>query len=728
MRLTQLKLHNYRQHRDLTVDLDGHIVGVLGRNGSGKSNLLGSLQFAWSGEQTGVTKAGLLSWGAIEGHVELHFVHDRPGVIKRALHSNSAAMKYGDDTYNGITNVGEAIEKLFGMDKDLLKQTIFVRQAEIDSVLFTDPRVRELAFQRLCGIGDAAKVHKRLGEFISTMEVPQDFDTQIADGIQRKNEMQMRLRSLQDQQVETGALCKQLPDAKTIQTEVYALMNARTAADSLMKLQAVLSDTVAKHTRMQTELATIVLPPTKLEDVDAKLHELQGLINAAEAYERAYRAYEDTGKAIVALGDEPAASPMPFTDAQLTELRSKAEDFAAKYNVALSNLSMYRELAKVVTKVQTAECPVCGGPLKDADRLNKMIERFEAEVRSTDPGALRINCEQAYQQNQYVVRMNNQRATQYSAAYAERVRQFSHAEAAFKAAQKVTGSVQELRGAVLDLQTKRTQLVNAKLAHTRLTAELAGVQDAVTRLHADKAELVKSLHPYYPEPTAEDCPAYTAAFNLRITALNNTLQEIRVLNEKFAGLHGMLQELDNALRMLDGTIATLEKKRASQAVQKDVVGVLTAVRDWFHYLNGPHTITAGVLQEMTVDVNRFLEYFTAPFSVQPAQDVMGYKIFFSDGRQQPAEPPDATVLSGGERILLATAFRLASYCIFASRQGILSLDEPTVYLDDSRIGSFCTLLGKLQELAKQMKLQIFIATHEHSVVPYMDKIIDLTGE
>lgn len=91
----------------------------------------------------------------------------------------------------------------------------------------------------------------------------------------------------------------------------------------------------------------------------------------------------------------------------------------------------------------------------------------------------------------------------------------------------------------------------------------------------------------------------------------------------------------------------------------------------------------------------------------------------------PKTAPDATILSGGEKIQLAVAFRFAAYCMFASKLGLLSLDEPTVYLDDENVGRFGDLLQQVKQIAQGMNLQVLIATHERSVIPFCDTVIDL---
>ena len=104
---------------------------------------------------------------------------------------------------------------------------------------------------------------------------------------------------------------------------------------------------------------------------------------------------------------------------------------------------------------------------------------------------------------------------------------------------------------------------------------------------------------------------------------------------------------------------------------------------------------------------------------------MSFRYCYHDGRPMPEGFPTVDQLSGGEAVVLAVSFRLATYCLFAGRVGLLTLDEPTVYLDDKHIGQFCTLLSRVKEIATGMNLQIFVSTHEQAVIPFMDSVTNL---
>jgi DNA repair exonuclease SbcCD ATPase subunit len=97
MILKKIELRNYRQHKELSVDFTGHLIAVVGRNGSGKSNFLGAIQFALTGEQPGFDKKDLLSWGEESGYVKLWFSHNgRECTVQRRIDSPGCTLSVGD--------------------------------------------------------------------------------------------------------------------------------------------------------------------------------------------------------------------------------------------------------------------------------------------------------------------------------------------------------------------------------------------------------------------------------------------------------------------------------------------------------------------------------------------------------------------------------------------------------------------------------------------------------
>jgi len=262
----------------------------------------------------------------------------------------------------------------------------------------------------------------------------------------------------------------------------------------------------------------------------------------------------------------------------------------------------------------------------------------------------------------------------------------------------------------------------------RLNAVIATELKHVERARADMVASADVAVKFGFDPrgkTSDELLEKKTGLAARRNAVEMAVLEQTELAQQLASMSGAKSELAAAMTKLAETVSELVEKKKAQAGLADALQVLGNVRDWFHYANGPHVMSSMVLGALTADVNKFLGQFTAPFTVEPMDSSLGFKCTFTDGRRVPDEAPGADKLSGGQKIQLAVAFRFAAYCMFAGKLGLLSLDEPTAYLDDQNIGRFGDLLGQIKGIAKDMGIQVLMATHERSVMPFMDTIIDL---
>ena len=731
MKLKKLILHNYKQHADLEQEFNGHFIGIVGRNGAGKSNLLGALNFALSGEQPGFKKTDLLRWGSSSGYVKLEFEHNGvEGLIYRELNTSRAEFMYGDESYSTATAVSKGIYFHLGLDKDILKQTIFVRQAEIDSILFEDPRVRQLAFQKLCGVGDAAKIHKKLGEELSGLKVPPDYGEQIADGKQRQAEMQERLNQLQTTLDNARTEREKCPSTAVLQSEYGVYTGIST---TLNRLNAVLTEiseyngVLAVAEEQQLELDAHV-PGVDVQVIDSKLDKARKDFTARSDYDRLRAAWEQAGKAIIALGDKPVPRELPYDEAYISQLEEAANSAAATLHSLKSEIKMYEDLERTVGQLQNVPCPVCATPMKDASHVKNKLDELRGKLSECDAEQARKAYNDAVEVRLAVQRSNATALQTYQFRYDSLVKEYTKAEADFKA---VEAGAPEQAATVLEaeiqaLELQRNAVISAFTKRNQLTNTITNAKAQLLKLNQEQEQLVARVEeiPGLAQIWKSGLEATNAHIAQRTGELASQIQELQNLDQQLAQLTGMVGELKTNLEQLESTLKTLEDKRSNQGAYKAVIDTLTNVRNWFHYNNGPNTLANSVLNSMNTDINDFLAQFSAPFSVSQSEEALGFKCLFHDGRDMPDDgAPDAYHLSGGQRIQLAIAFRFASYCMFANKLGLLSLDEPTVHLDEQNVGAFCTLISKVREVAQKMDLQVLISTHEPSVIPFMDTVI-----
>ena len=203
-------------------------------------------------------------------------------------------------------------------------------------------------------------------------------------------------------------------------------------------------------------------------------------------------------------------------------------------------------------------------------------------------------------------------------------------------------------------------------------------------------------------------------------------QDLFQMSTDLAGAKAAREQAVKAVQDTEKAIERLRKKQEENDEMRRKIGVLTDVRDWFNYKNGPRVLTRNVMAALTDSVNHYLDKFGSPFTVEASEEGMGFRVRFCDGRTVPDPLPDASMLSGGQKIALAVAFRFAVYTLFSNKLGLLSLDEPTAYLDDETIARFGDLLQKIAQIARNSSLQILMATHESSLAPCFDQTITIS--
>lgn len=713
MILKRLVLHNYRQHRDLDIPLEGTLIAVIGPNGSGKSNLLGSIQFALTGEQSGFNKDDLLAWDSGEGSVTLYFEHDNTeGVICRNVHNSGCTMKFGDHVYNTASKTAEAIKIHLALDKGLADQAVFVRQKMMDAILFEDPRVRELAFQKLMGIGDAAKIYDVLGKVLSGLEDPPNYDEQISDGKARWAEMHERISGLKLQMQQLQQQRQQAPDVVAIRQSIESRRQLIQRAQRMAWLAESRQKT--EDTRQYeiggwesaSQHMTVSLP-----EIDARLGVIRKQVMMADTYKRALTAWESAGTAVLNLGQPP------YPQSEIEAAKADYEMMTGTINQQLGQHKLYANMLKALdTAGYLEECPVCGAPVTNENTLKRRLRDIVAGIEKVGQ---ELREEQLQRKQKFDAKLNAM--VTFDSKYRTAVGAYTQADNVLKATPKYEADTAALTAEIAELERRRSNYVDAAATQTSCMARIKEAEAAIAKIDAE----VAAIRQVWPEATTADAEHMRKQAEAEIPQLEQQRDTLSQLDAELARLQGAVNELQATMDSLDKTVATLEFKRASHQTLRDALSTLSRVRDWFHYKNGPHTLSAGVLQTMNQEVNRFLSNFAAPFTVEPAGDTLGFLCYFTDGRPMPKTAPDATILSGGEKIQLAVAFRFAAYCMFASKLGLLSLDEPTVYLDDENVGRFGDLLQQVKQIAQGMNLQVLIATHERSVIPFCDTVIDL---
>jgi len=671
------------------------------------------MQYCLVGEVPGVTKDKLLQWGATSGHVKM--ILDGGVTIKRDLVTSGAEFKNAQGSkVHGTTAVNNAVKTVFGLDKDLARQAIFVRQTEIDAVLFETAAKREQSFQKLCGMGQASTIHRKIGEIVADkFKTPPNYDEQVAIAKQKLEENQQRL-------VELNNSLPILPDDEEILKTKTLFTVGTSLLTKLSKLDSIGAELLKNQDILVTLAAELETLQANKDTLDAA--ELDIAIDGAKQFMNEVKAYQAAkNKLTNALSSSKVNKPEVNED-QLAALEA---DYAKAYQVwttARANYASLKGIFDAIAKSDIGTCPVCHSVIADPDKvkaeLKSQLSGF-ATLVSKDPATMLT----AINRSKAALEAYNRESAKASMLLEACQKEM----AAFPEALDI--DVNTIIAEINALEQSKRAIQKAKEALISLTTKQRLTQDLVDRKVVEFATLENDIKTRSEElwGTYTGSAELASLLTLDISANEVKIDSIASMANERSRMLGTIEELTYSIKTLGETIADLEVKRVAAANYSQVMKTLTGVRDWFHYSNGPRTLSTGIINDMTGDINNFLDKLEAPFSVVPSTtDGLAFQCVFHDGRATGAKGlPDAEDLSGGQKVLLATAFRLSSYCMFASSLGLLSLDEPSCYLDSTAVTNMGAFFASVKDIAKALNLQIFIATHEKELMEHMDTIIDL---
>jgi len=399
------------------------------------------------------------------------------------------------------------------------------------------------------------------------------------------------------------------------------------------------------------------------------------------------------------------AESKEHADVSELEKAVEAEEKAVAEGKALAGL--YSAAVQAFRTLETPTCPLCGSPMPPG-----MSSQFEALLHAchTDRTALDS--------------MKSQLSFKRARA-AELSGRLSALIDAISANEKWLAENPGVDADTLDAMRKNTEEARTFIramsekadAARRIQARIDALESSLKNIDASldaKTEELVNLG-YDQTVQAEDLRA-------SINMLEAELSEILGTKSDLQAATAVSKSLEARKASIERGIAEAQAKRDNVKNREQAFQTLTKVRDWLHYSNGPHKLAMRVMDALTDDTNKFLSQMDSPFSVQLDPETLGYLFDMNDGSVT-GQPADA--LSGGQKVVLAVAFRLASYCMFAGKYGLMALDEPTAYLDDANVGNFCVLLESVKATAAEMDLQILISTHERAVLPYMDSVLDI---
>lgn len=708
MQLLSLEVKNWCQHREFNCTFGRGLIAIVGRNGSGKSNLFGAVRWLLTGENPNYgLKAENVAQLASDGdksYCRLELEHaGHIAVITRYILPEKEQATFtldGEETARGDKNVTAAVEALLGLDSKFVSRFLLVQQDKLFRFIDDDKSDVDKFFQRLFATDKANKCQDVIGKHANKIAVPEIAVSSVS--------VQEQIDTL-DGEIETlAARIAKLPALQTVLEQQKSDQETVRQWQAREKAIADLATVDAQIKKVTDDLAHVTTECKTYEDDIAALASAAGDHEDAQASARvalghwaSYKKIAKTKKDIQTsrerLEETRKAHPAPpvVTQEEIDAARD-TDHFVSQ------SLKDCRAFIKTFDQTGVAHCPTCHTPtecLSDylAER-KKTLATLEQEAQTASSALAKL----------LTAHEKRKQWEMQDKGWAATAKAYDEQDARLEEVTPPKATEEELNQIVADYDSYQAAKKDMEPQLQKLRATKAKLDGTITTLKENKQKLQSEIDGI---AVVED--DVTSA-QQRITLLREQAEKRQSLEQEQAKLSFEKAQLECSLN------DTLVKEEQAEALRA-WLDIASALRDAFK--TAPRVVAQKNLQKLEAYVNDILRVFGVDFYVTTSEDDgPNFVANFADGRKQTAQR-----LSFGQKTVLAVAFRVAVISLFSSDVGFLALDEPTVYMDQPAVQSFSAVLEKLRDISTANGLQCLIITHETGLSHAFESVIEISS-
>jgi DNA repair protein SbcC/Rad50 len=296
MILTNLKLENFKKYTNFEIAFESGLIGIIGKNGAGKSTIFEAILFALYGELKSkgdkevVRNSNASSKDAVIVELDFEFDTIEYKVIRefrgKTLTANAKLYKNTELITTGAKEVTTSIVNLTKMSKDAFVHTLFASQKELTSLSNSKPEERKKMIRKLLGLEKIDFVEKELieksrelkreiGAFAEVLLSAEDIGIKkeyIVEYTKQSQEIQ------KDISTRTTLLDNTKIEEQTIKQELELYTKTKEQKQNLHARCELLKNSIKSHQINQDKLSN------ELNNLNSKQTELRGLQSVKEEY------------------------------------------------------------------------------------------------------------------------------------------------------------------------------------------------------------------------------------------------------------------------------------------------------------------------------------------------------------------------------------------------------------------------------------------------------------
>ncbi len=304
MRITRVRLSNFKPYGDVDVGIDRGVTVIHGPNGSGKSSLLEACFFALYGSKAlDGTLEGVVRNGTDETEIEVWFTHAGGDyrVERRVRLSGERAvtatcvLETPEGAIEGARDVRAAVTDLLRMDEEAFLNCAYVRQGEVNKLIDATPGERQAMLDDLLQLGVLEEYRERAGQARLGVEdvlgeARGELDG-LEDQIAEKEDRDLHAR-LNDLETELAAVDAEIEEFEASRAEAEETLEAAEDVidahaerreelegleEDIEELQAAIADTEGEREDLREGISE------RREELEAKREERDDLLETVDA-------------------------------------------------------------------------------------------------------------------------------------------------------------------------------------------------------------------------------------------------------------------------------------------------------------------------------------------------------------------------------------------------------------------------------------------------------------
>ena len=685
MKIEIVQLENIRSHVKSTVPFTRGFNCLVGGLGTGKSSVLYAIDFALFGEPIGRSFEYLLREDVDSGKVTVQFTQNGKtyklirGLKRRGkgIGQDFEELKlFEDETLIASMKtdaVSEQFKAITGLDKELYREIVWVRQEHLKELLDATPRERQKRLDELFGLSDYETAWSNIAEYQRGYE-----------GEKRAYEKDPDVVGMEKLSIEYNRVTEEFALLEIeLQNAIAKLAGAKRAledADSkLNKLEEkkrFIEELRRKEAKVQANISNVKDASASLtQRIEGKKTIFDNLRQRQNSIDAQVNSYKSKLEEVGIAANQSAEALL----LRLAALDNQIGSLKAEQEATAQNLQTDQK--RTASLSMESRCPLCLQSLND-EYKNDLMQRIQQE-----------NAERQNKIKQLQIEIEELQRTK------------AVANETVSNLQMLTAKAEDLKARIVEEEKNLNDLASDFEAKQRLEAELQGQLEAVqmeigrfemSDLEAARAQREQAFRQYY--LLESDLRTKENRKKDLLTRLDETKERIDHAQEK-------LERMQKIARTMEVLGAIRDAYRSIQPkLRSEFVKVLR---------NFVQQVLDGLVGGEASLLNVIVDDTYTPYV-----------------KSERGTDREVSNLSGGERTLLAFAYRLGlGQLIMQSRTGhglsMLLLDEPTESLgrEDGSIDRLAEAISRFKAIE-----QIIAVTHSEAFAEKAEHVIILEKE